>query len=210
MDARQGLSFFIDGAWVKPAAPRQVDVINPSTETTTGQLSLGTAADVDKAVAAARRAFDAYSQTSREERIALLDRITAVYKRRFTEMGQTISAEMGAPIAFATRFQAGAGMGHFRVARDVLKDFEFEHRKGSTTVVREPIGVVGMITPWNWPANQICCKVAAALAAGCTMVLKPSEVAPYSALLIAEISTRPGRRRAFSTSSTVTQRSGRR
>jgi aldehyde dehydrogenase (NAD+) len=152
-----------------------------------GNVALGSAADVDKAVSAARAAFDAFSQTSVDERMALLGRIADVYKRRFTEMGQTISAEMGAPISFATRFQAGAGMGHFRVARDLLKDFHFVERDGSTEIVREPIGVIGMITPWNWPANQICCKVAAALAAGCTMVLKPSEVAPFSALLIAEI-----------------------
>ena len=192
--------FFIDGAWVAPVSPlpsedraasgaggRTIDVIDPATEQPIGRVALGTAADVDHAVAAARRAFDGYSQTSREERMALLDCIAGVYKRRFAEMGQTISREMGAPVSFATRFQAGAGMGHFRVARDVLKDFHFEEGAGPTAIVREPIGVVGMITPWNWPANQICCKVAAALAAGCTMVLKPSEVAPYSALLIAEM-----------------------
>jgi aldehyde dehydrogenase (NAD+) len=142
---------------------------------------------VDRAVAAARAAFAAFSGTSVADRMALLGRIGDVYKRRFAEMGQTISAEMGAPISFATRFQAGAGMGHFRVARDLLKDFHFVERDGSTEIVREAIGVVGMITPWNWPANQICCKVAAALAAGCTMVLKPSEIAPYSGLLIAEM-----------------------
>ena len=179
--------FYIDGAWVAPTTPRLIDVIDPSTEQALGQVALGGPEDVDAAVAAARRAFDTYSQTSREARMALLDRIAAVYKRRFTEMGETISREMGAPIGFATRFQAGAGMGHFRVARDLLKEFHFEETSGSTTIIREPIGVIGMITPWNWPANQICCKVAAALAAGCTMVLKPSEVAPYSAVLIAEM-----------------------
>ncbi len=187
MGPENGQRFYIDGAWVAPTTSRLIDVIDPSTEQALGQVALGASEDVDAAVAAARRAFEAYSQTSREARMALLDKVAAVYKRRFTEMGETISREMGAPIGFATRFQAGAGMGHFRVARDLLKDFHFGETSGSTTIIREPIGVIGMITPWNWPANQICCKVAAALAAGCTMVLKPSEVAPYSAVLIAEM-----------------------
>ena len=187
MSRKHALEFFIDGAWVAPAKVRTIAVIDPATEQSIGDVALGSAADVDKAVAAARAAFDGFAATSVEDRMALLGRIADVYKKRFAEMGQTISAEMGAPISFATRFQAGAGMGHFRVARDLLKDFHFVERDGSTEIVREPIGVVGMITPWNWPANQICCKVAAALAAGCTMVLKPSEIAPYSALLIAEM-----------------------
>ena len=187
MSERSALRFYIGGDWVEPAGPRTIDVVNPATETPLGKVALGSAADVDKAVAAARRAFETFSQTSREERLALLEKIAAIYKRRFTEMGQTISEEMGAPISFATRFQAGAGMGHFRVAYDVLKDFHFHETSGPTEVIREPIGVIGMITPWNWPANQICCKVAAAIAAGCTMVLKPSEVAPFSAVLIAEM-----------------------
>ncbi len=178
---------FIAGAWVAPVEARLLDVINPASEAVIGQVALGSPADVDKAVATARQAFDAFSQTSSAERMALLERIGAVFKRRFAEMGQTISEEMGAPISFATRFQAGAGMGHFRVAHDVLKDFPFVETSGTTEIQREPIGVIGMITPWNWPANQICCKVAAALAAGCTMVLKPSEIAPYSAVLIAEM-----------------------
>jgi aldehyde dehydrogenase (NAD+) len=183
----KGQQFFIGGRWGAPAALRVIDVIDPATEKAIGKVALGSAADVDQAVVAARRAFDTYSRSTREERMALLGRIADIYKRRFTEMGETISREMGAPIGFATRFQAGAGMGHFRVARDLLKDFHFEEKSGATLIVREPIGVIGMITPWNWPANQICCKVAAALAAGCTMVLKPSEVAPFSAVLIAEI-----------------------
>jgi aldehyde dehydrogenase (NAD+) len=187
MSRKHASEFFIDGAWVAPVRARNLPVIDPATEQPLGDVALGSAADVDKAVAAARAAFEGFAATSVEDRMALLGRIADIYKRRFTEMGQVISAEMGAPISFATRFQAGAGMGHFRVARDLLKDFHFVERDGATEIVREPIGVVGMITPWNWPANQICCKVAAALAAGCTMVLKPSEVAPYSALLIAEI-----------------------
>ncbi len=187
MSRKHAHEFFIDGAWVAPAKSRIIPVIDPATEQPLGDVTLGSAADVDKAVAAARAAFEGFAATSVEDRMALLGRIADAYKRRFAEMGQTISAEMGAPISFATRFQAGAGMGHFRVARDLLKDFHFVERDGATEILREPIGVVGMITPWNWPANQICCKVAAALAAGCTMVLKPSEIAPYSALLIAEM-----------------------
>ena len=179
--------FYIDGAWVAPVEMRTIDVINPATEAVIGQIPLGSAADVDRAVAAARAAFPAFAATTREERMALLQRIIDVYKRRFAEMGAAISEEMGAPLTFATKFQAGAGMGHFRTALDVLKTFPFEETIGTTQVVREPIGVAGMITPWNWPANQIACKVAPALASGCTMVLKPSELAPYSALLLAEI-----------------------
>ncbi len=192
MSRTEALTTYIDGMWSEPAGARLLDVINPATEGVIGRVALAGPADVDTAVAAARRAFESFSQTSREERMSLLERVAAVYKRRFAEMGQTISEEMGAPISFATRFQAGAGMGHFRVAHQVLKDFHFEEACGPTLLVREPIGVVGMITPWNWPANQICCKVAAALAAGCTMVLKPSEVAPYSAILIAEMLAEAG------------------
>ncbi|MEQ1614084.1 MAG: aldehyde dehydrogenase family protein [Hyphomicrobiaceae bacterium] len=187
MSKIHALHFYIDGAWVAPIAPRAMDVINPATEGVIGQVSIGSVADVDLAVKAARAAFPAFSATSREERLALLSRIVDIYKRRFNEMGATISEEMGAPLAFATKFQAGAGMGHFRTALDILKTFAFEEQMGTTQVVREPIGVAGMITPWNWPANQIACKIAPALATGCTMVLKPSEVAPYSALLLAEI-----------------------
>jgi aldehyde dehydrogenase (NAD+) len=187
MSRQNALKFYIDGAWVDPATPKSIDVINPATEQPVGKVAMGSPADVDKAVAAARRAFPAFARTSKEERMALLAKIGEIYKRRFNEMGAVISEEMGAPLSFATRFQAGAGMGHFRTAHDVLKDFHFHERLGTTEVIREPIGVVGMITPWNWPANQIACKVAAALAAGCTMVLKPSELAPTSALLIAEM-----------------------
>ena len=187
MSRTNALKCFIDGSWIVPQVSRLISVVNPATEVSLGEVALGSIADVDKAVGAARRAFDTFSQTAPEARMALLEKIGAAYKRRFTEMGQTISEEMGAPLSFATRFQAGAGMGHFKVAHDVLKDFQFVEKIGATEVHREAIGVIGMITPWNWPANQICCKVAAAIAAGCTMVLKPSEVAPFSAVLIAEI-----------------------
>jgi len=182
-----GRRFYIGGEWVDPESSGAIDVINPATEEPIGQVALGSASDADKAVAAAQEAFESYAQTSVEDRIALLERIIAVYKNRFTEMGRIISAEMGAPLAFATRFQAGAGMGHFRTILDILKEHEFEEAFGTTLIRHEPVGVCGMITPWNWPANQIACKVAPALAAGCTMVLKPSELAPFSGLLIAEI-----------------------
>ncbi|MBU2531656.1 MAG: aldehyde dehydrogenase family protein, partial [Alphaproteobacteria bacterium] len=179
--------FFIGGEWLSADSRRMLDVINPASEQPICTVSLGTADDVDRAVRAAREAFASYAETTVADRQALLNKIVEVYKSRFNEMGRTISMEMGAPISFATRFQAGAGMGHFKTAAGLLESFHFHEDMGPTAIVREPIGVVGMITPWNWPANQICCKVAGALAAGCTMVLKPSEVAPLSALLIAEI-----------------------
>jgi aldehyde dehydrogenase (NAD+) len=179
--------FFIGGEWVPANAARHLDVINPATEEAICRVALGEAVDLDRAVRAARAAFESYSKTSVADRQALLNRIVDVYKSRFNEMGATISMEMGAPIVFATRFQAGAGMGHFKTAASVLETFHFHEDMGATAIVREPIGVAGMITPWNWPANQIACKVAGALAAGCTMILKPSEVAPLSAMLIAEI-----------------------
>jgi acyl-CoA reductase-like NAD-dependent aldehyde dehydrogenase len=180
--------FYIDGQWVDPAQPQTLDVVNPATEGVSGVISLGSKTDVDRAVAAAQRAFDSYSRTSREVRIALLERVIEVYKRRLGDMAQAISEEMGAPLAkIATPLQAPAGLGHFMVALGVLKDFDFEKMQGTTQIVREPVGVCGLITPWNWPANQIACKVAPALACGCTMVLKPSEIAPLSGHVMAEI-----------------------
>ncbi len=180
--------FYIDGQWVDPAQPHTLDVVNPATEGVAGVISLGTRADVDRAVAAAQRAFGSFSQTSREERMALLGRVVEVYKSRMADMASAISEEMGAPMAtIALPLQAPAGLGHFMVALGVLKDFEFEKMQGTTGVVREPVGVCGLITPWNWPANQIACKVAPALACGCTMVLKPSEIAPLSGHVMAEI-----------------------
>jgi aldehyde dehydrogenase (NAD+) len=180
--------FYIDGAWVEPLQPQPLDVVNPATEAVAGVISLGTRDDVDRAVAAAQRAFETFSRSSREERMALLGRIIEVYKRRLDDMAQAISEEMGAPIATVARpQQAPSGLGHFKVALGVLKDFEFEKMQGTTKIVREPVGVCGLITPWNWPANQIACKVAPALACGCTMVLKPSEIAPLSGHVMAEI-----------------------
>jgi aldehyde dehydrogenase (NAD+) len=183
----QRLKFYIDGAWQDPVSRKTLPVTNPANEEVLYQIALGSKADLDKAVAAARRAFDSYSLTKREERVDLLAKIVEVYKKRMKEIGGAISDEMGAPLAFAERFQAGAGLGHLMTTLEVLRGYPFEERLGSAMLVREPVGVAGMITPWNWPLNQIACKVAPALAAGCTMILKPSEYTPSSALIFAEI-----------------------
>ena len=179
--------FYINGEWVDPVQANTLDVINPATENPVGQISLGGSADVDKAVAAARAAFPGFSQTTRDERIALLERLIDCYKKRYDEMAQAISAEMGAPVKFASTAQAGSGIGHLKSTLKALKTFEFEEELGGTRVFKEPIGVCGFITPWNWPINQIACKVAPALATGCTMVLKPSEIAPLSAHVFARM-----------------------
>ncbi len=179
--------FYIDGAWVDPITPKFIDVIDPSTEEAYTRIALGSAADVDKAVAAAKAAFPAFSRTSRAERIALLRRIVEIYERRYDEFVHAISQEMGAPLSLARDAQAAMGPGHLRELIRTLETYEFEELRGSTLIVREPIGVCGLITPWNWPINQIACKVGPALAAGCTMVLKPSEIAPIDALLFAEV-----------------------
>ena len=183
-DCRQ---FYIDGKWVSPTKANDLPVINPATEEPIAVISLGTAADVDKAAAAAKRAFASYSETSREERLALLQRIIEVYQTKYDAMVETISQEMGAPMWLSRVAQAAAGLGHFLEIQRVLVNFPFEELKGSTLMRKEPIGVCGLITPWNWPVNQIACKVAPALAAGCTMVLKPSEIAPLSGYLFTQI-----------------------
>ena len=185
---RDYLKFYIDGKWVEPAAPRTLDVINPATEAVAGHISLGGAEDVDRAVKAARKAFETFSRTTREERIDLLTRIMAELKKRHEDMAKAITEEMGAPVWLAQRAQAAMGAAHFGTALAVLKTYQFEEpQRGTTLIVKEPIGVCGFITPWNWPLNQIACKVAPALAVGCTMVLKPSEIAPFSAQIFAEI-----------------------
>jgi aldehyde dehydrogenase (NAD+) len=181
------LKFYIDGKWVDPVSPKTLDVINPANEEPFAKISMGSKADVDKAVAAARKAFDTFSQTSREERVALLEKIVAVYQKRYGDIVKAISMEMGAPLSLSQNAQAAIGMGHLQQGIKILKEYEFEEVKGSYAIRREPIGVVGMITPWNWPINQIACKVVPALAAGCTMILKPSEVAPMNAILWAEV-----------------------
>ena len=182
------LNFYIDGQWVSPAIPKTLDVINPATEEVTGRISLGSAADVDRAVQAARRAFPGYSATSREERLALLQRIIGLYEARIGELARAMTAEMGSPITFSNEVQTVNALANFREQVNVLKTYAFERPMGGTTMIRrEPIGVCGLITPWNWPLNQVTSKLAPALAAGCTVVLKPSEIAPLSAILLTEI-----------------------
>ncbi len=184
---REYTKFYIDGAWVDPVASKTLDVINPATEAVAGVISLGSEADVDKAVRAARKAFATFSLTSREERIDILERIIAEYQKRFEDMAKAITEEMGAPAWLAQRAQAAMGIGHVQTAVEVLKGYKFEEDRGTTRIVKEPIGVCGFITPWNWPVNQIACKVGPAIATGCTMVLKPSEVAPFSGYIWTEI-----------------------
>src|ERR1700674_3895764 len=179
--------FYIDGKWVDPAEVRDFTVISPASEEAIATISLGSAADVDRAVAAAKRAFESYSETSPDERLRILRRIIEVYQSKLEQMAETISQEMGCPLSLARKAQAPAGLAHLMEIVRVLENFKFEVAKGSTVMRKEPIGVCGLITPWNWPMNQIATKVAPALAAGCTVVLKPSEVAPLSAFILAEI-----------------------
>jgi aldehyde dehydrogenase (NAD+) len=179
--------FYIDGQWVSPVEDRDFTVTNPATEESIATISLGSAADVDKAVAAAKKAFDSYSETTPAERMTFLRRIIEIYLSRMGEMAEAISLEMGAPLSLSRGAQAPAGLAHFKEIVRVLEHFKFEELKGPTLIRKEPVGVCGLITPWNWPMNPIACKVAPALAAGCTMVLKPSELAPLSASLFAEI-----------------------
>ncbi len=181
------LKFFIDGAWVDPVVPSVLDVIDPSTEEAYTQISVGSKADVDKAVAAAKRAFASFSLWPVAERLALLKKILEVYNERFEDIAQAVSQEMGAPLSFAREAQAWAGRAHMEATIAALETYEFSEKRGSTTVVKEPIGVCALITPWNWPLNQIVCKVAPAIAAGCTVVLKPSEIAPISGVVFSEV-----------------------
>ncbi|MGO7335395.1 aldehyde dehydrogenase family protein [Rhizobium leguminosarum] len=179
--------FYIGGEWVDPDRLRELDVIDPSAEQSIGTIAIGSAADAERAIKAARAAFATFSQTTKGERRALLERILAILKRRRHEIGDIISREMGAPLTMARAEQAGLGAAHFEETLRAFDAFDFEYMQGSTRIVHEPVGVVAMITPWNWPINQIACKVAPALATGCTMVLKPSEIAPFNALVFAEI-----------------------
>ncbi|WP_374311376.1 aldehyde dehydrogenase family protein [Dongia sp.] len=181
------LKFYINGAWVDPVKPATLDVINPATEEAYVKISVGTGADVDKAVAAAKTAFPKFAKTSKAERLGLLKRILEIYNERSEDIAQAVSDEMGAPLSWARDAQTWAGRVHLEATIKSLEDFEFEHQRGSTRIVKEPIGVAALITPWNWPLNQIVCKVAPAIAAGCTMVLKPSEIAPISGIVFSEI-----------------------
>ena len=184
---REMLKFYIDGEWVDPVTANPVDVINPATEEPCGRISLGSAADVDRAVAAAKRAAAGYAATSREQRIELLESILSEFAKRYDDIAEAIMDEMGAPWGLAKGAQAGSGPQHIKAAIRALRNFEFEQQNRTTLIVKEPIGVCALITPWNWPVNQVACKVAPALAAGCTMVLKPSEIAPFDAMIFAEV-----------------------
>jgi aldehyde dehydrogenase (NAD+) len=186
------MQFYVDGQWVDPIAPKSLSVLNPATEEAIGTISLGTAADVDAAVTAARAAFPAYAATSREERLALLGKIIEVYQTHYDEMAEIISLEMGAPLWLSKAAQTPSALAHLGTIVEILKTYEFEELRGTTMMRREPIGVCGLITPWNWPINQIACKVAPALAAGCSMVLKATELAPLSAYLWTQIMDEAG------------------
>ncbi len=179
--------FYINGEWVDPITPKSTDVINPANEEVCAMISCGDAADVDKAAKAARGAFATFGRSSRDERIAILEAMLAAYQNNINDMAEVISEEMGAPAQLAINQQAVFGLGHIATALEVLKNFQFEEACGISTLFKEPIGVCGLITPWNWPVNQIACKVAPALAVGCTMVLKPSEVAPLSGYIFTKI-----------------------
>ncbi len=188
--------FYINGAWTPPTKPNEFEVINPADESPFAVISLGSQADVDKAVSAARAAFDGWSQTSREERVSKLEALAEIYERRSGEMAEAISFEMGAPKKLAVNAQAAAGLGHIKAFIRALKNFTFERALRENTpdeyIIHEPIGVCGLITPWNWPMNQVTLKVVPAVGVGCTVVLKPSEIAPMSSLLFAEMMDEAG------------------
>ena len=181
------LKFYINGSWIEPNSIEQIEVLNPATEEVLGNITAGTKEDVDIAVEAASKAFQTYSNFSKDQKIAIFESIIKEYEARLSEMAEVISDEMGAPIWLSNVAQAASGLGHFKTTLNYLKSFKFEKDDDGFTLRKEPIGVVGMITPWNWPINQVSTKVASALAAGCTMVLKPSEISPFCAMLLAEI-----------------------
>ena len=184
---REYKQFYINGEWVDPVTPNSLDVINPATEEVCAHISMGSEEDVNRAVAAAKAAFDSFGRTSVKERLELLESCIEVYQKHYNDIADAIREEMGAPQELAAGAQAFCGLGHLQEAAKILKTFKFEEDLGKHRVFKEPIGVCGLITPWNWPVNQISCKVAPALAVGCTMILKPSEVAPLSAYLYAQV-----------------------
>jgi aldehyde dehydrogenase (NAD+) len=186
------LDFYINGSWVESESTEKIEVINPANEELIGHITAGTKGDINSAVKAAFEAFKTYQYTTKEERIELLNNIIAEYENRYDDFVQTISEEMGAPIWLSEKAQASTGIKNLHETLDALKDYQFEKPEGNYTLIKEPIGVIGMITPWNWPMNQITTKVSAALAAGCTMVLKPSEISPYCAMLLAEVFDKAG------------------
>ena len=184
---REYLKFYIDGRWVDPVEPKKVNTVNPATEEISGTIALGSPADVDRAVKAAHNAFATWSKTSREERLEVLGRILVEYQKRSADLAAAVTEERGAPKGLAGGFHIGLGAGHLSTAIEILKNFKFEEQRGATLIVKEPIGVCGMITPWNWPINQVTVKVFPALATGCTIVLKPSQESHFSAQILAEI-----------------------
>ena len=186
------LHFYINGEWVESKSNEKIEIINPANEELIGHITAGTKDDIDHAVAAASSAFQTYQYSSKEDRIEILNNIITEYENRYDDLVQTITEEMGAPIWLSQKAQASTGIKNLHETLDALKEYEFEKKEGDYTLIREPIGVIGMITPWNWPMNQITTKASAALAAGCSMVLKPSEISPYCALLLAEIFDKAG------------------
>jgi len=184
--------FYINGQWVEPVEKKLFPVVNPSNEEVCAQISIGNRADVDIAAKAASVAFNSYSRTSKQERIELLQSIINAYKNRYNDIADAISEEMGAPTQLAQKGQTGSGLAHFKAALNALESFVFEEQQGSSLIVKEPIGVCSLITPWNWPINQIACKVAPAIAVGCTVILKPSEIAPLSAYIFSQVMDEAG------------------
>lgn len=189
---RDCTKFYIDGEWVEPAGRETLDVINPATEEPAGKVTLGTADDVDAAVAAARKAFEGWRRTSLDDRMAIMMKIVAGYQARMNDIAEAITEEMGAPAWLAQKAQAPAGLGHLMTAVEAAKNFEFYEQKGASRITKEPIGVCGFITPWNWPMNQLAAKFAPAMLTGCTMVHKPSEIAPFCSYIFAEICDEAG------------------
>ena len=181
------LDFYINGQWVQSESSEKIEVENPATEEVIGHVAAGTKGDIDKAVQAAAEAFKTFAFTSKEERINLLKKIITEYENRSEDFINTISEEMGAPIWLSKAAQVTTGLRNFQETLEALENYEFEKQEGTFMVIKEPIGVIGMITPWNWPMNQITTKVSAAIATGCTMILKPSEISPYCAMLLAEV-----------------------
>ena len=186
------LQFYINGSWVDSESNEKIEVINPANEEIIGHVTAGTKGDIDRAVEAAFQAFSSFQYTSKEERIELLNNIISEYENRYDDFVQAITEEMGAPLWLSEKAQASTGIKNIHETLDALIDYQFEKPEGDYTLIKEPIGVIGMITPWNWPMNQITTKVSAALAAGCTMVLKPSEISPYCAMLLAEVFDKAG------------------
>jgi aldehyde dehydrogenase (NAD+) len=184
-------NFYINGQWVKPNSSEEIKVIDPATEENCAVISLGNQKDVDAAVNAAKKAFETWAFSSKEERISLLEKLYELYKKRWADIAEAITMEMGAPKDFSTKLQAGTGAAHIKSFIRYLKNFEFEKPLGehapNQRILYEPKGVCTLITPWNWPMNQVCLKVVPALASGCTMILKPSELAPLSSMILAEL-----------------------